>query len=108
MNTEIIEHASGGKGHLIKEHLLSAEQLLGKNDMFARVTLEPGCSLGYHVHHGNAEAYYILSGEGEYDDNGTVRTVKAGDVTYTSDGMGHSIENKGGENLVFIALIIKN
>ena len=108
MNTEIIEHASGGKGHLVKEHLLSAEQLLGKNDMFARVTLEPGCSLGYHVHSDNAEAYYILSGEGEYDDNGEIRTVKPGDVTYTSDGKGHSLENKSQNDLVFIALIINN
>lgn len=108
MNKEVVEHASGGKGHLIKEYLLSTEQLLGKNEMFARVTLEPGCSLGYHVHQGNAEVYYVLSGEGEYDDNGTIRTVKAGDVTYTPDGMGHSIENKGTEDLVFLALIIKN
>ena len=108
MNREVIEHASGGKGHLIKEHLLTTEQLLGKNDMFARVTLEPGCSLGYHVHQGNAETYYILSGEGEYNDNGETRIVKAGDVTYTPSGKGHGMENKGSEDLVFIALIIKN
>jgi mannose-6-phosphate isomerase-like protein (cupin superfamily) len=79
-----------------------------KNRIFAEMTLEPDCSLGYHVHHGDAEAYYILSGEGEYDDNGVIRTVKAGDVTYTPDGKGHSLENKGSENLVFIALVIYN
>lgn len=64
--------------------------------------------MGYHVHQGNAEAYYILSGEGIYDDNGTVRTVKAGDVTYTPSGKGHGLENKGPNDLVFVALIINN
>ncbi len=108
MNREIVEHAAGGKGHLIKEHLLTGEQLLGKNEMYAKATLEPGCSLGYHVHERNAEAYYVLSGEGEYNDNGVIRTIKAGDVTYTPPGSGHSVENKGSEDLVFIALIIKN
>ena len=53
-------------------------------------------------------ADYILSGEGEYDDNGEIRTVKPGDVTYTSDGKGHSLENKSQNDLVFIALIINN
>lgn len=49
-----------------------------------------------------------MSGEGEYDDNGVIRTVKRGDVTYTSDGKGHGLENKSDSDLVFIALIMNN
>lgn len=105
---EKVEHAAGGKGYIIRKTLLSATELKDKCGLFAEITLKPGCSLGYHVHDTNAEAYYILSGEGEYDDNGTIRTVKQGDVTYTSDGKGHSLENKGDKDLVFIALIINN
>ena len=105
---EKVEHASGGKGYILKKKLLSATELKDKVGMFAEITLKPGCSLGYHVHSDNAEAYYILSGEGEYDDNGEIRTVKPGDVTYTSDGKGHSLENKSQNDLVFIALIINN
>lgn len=108
MNTEVVLHMMGGKGHIVKNTLLTEDQMNSKNRIFAEMTLEPDCSLGYHVHHGDAEAYYILSGEGEYDDNGVIRTVKAGDVTYTPDGKGHSLENKGSENLVFIALVIYN
>ena len=70
------------------------------------MTIEPGCSLGYHEHHGESETYYILSGKGDYNDNGTVRPVKAGDITYTPNGCGHGLENTGDENLVFMALII--
>ena len=108
MNTEVVPHMMGGKGHIVKNTLLTEDQMNSKNRIFAEMTLEPDCSLGYHVHHGDAEAYYILSGEGEYDDNGVIRTVKTGDVTYTPDGKGHSLENKGSENLVFIALVIYN
>ena len=58
------------------------------------------------MHHNESETYYILSGEGEYDDNGTKRQVKAGDMTYTPDGCGHGLKNTGLNNLVFMALII--
>ena len=74
MEIEKVEHASGGKGYILKKKLLSATELKDKVGMFAEITLKPGCSLGYHVHSDNAEAYYILSGEGEYDDNGEIRT----------------------------------
>lgn len=103
---ERCEHKAGGKGHVIIKHLLDEEKLNKKCGMYAEVTLEPGCSLGYHEHHGNTETYYILRGEGEYDDNGTKRQVKAGDVTYTADGEGHGLENTGSTDLVFMALII--
>ena len=100
------EERAGGKGHVFIEPLLGEKELAGKCGLYARVTLEPGCSLGYHEHHGESETYYILQGEGVYDDNGITRTVTAGDVTFTSNGMGHGIENKGTEALVFMALII--
>ena len=43
---------------------------------------------------------------GDYNDNGTVRPVKAGDVTFTPDGKGHGLKNTGDTDLVFMALII--
>ena len=52
------------------------------------------------------EAYYILSGTGEFNDNGTIVTVAAGDVTFTGAGEGHALKNTGTEPLEFIALII--
>lgn len=108
MGTERLENLAGGKGYVLRDQILTEDQMFGKNRLFAKLTMKPGCSLGYHIHHGDAEAYYILSGEGEYDDNGTVRTVKAGDVTFTPDGKGHSLENKSTADLVFIALVVYN
>ena len=107
MKIERVENMCGGEGHVIIKRLLGEKELNGKCKMYAEVTLEHGCSLGYHEHHQNSETYYILSGEGEYNDNGNIRPVKPGDVTYTPDGKGHALKNTGIEPLVFMALIIK-
>ena len=103
---ERIEGASGGKGILRKEVLIDKEQMGEHCGLFGEVTLEPGAVLGYHEHHNESETYYILRGEGDYNDNGTVRPVKAGDVTFTPDGKGHGLKNTGDTDLVFMALII--
>ena len=98
------EHKAGGEGHVIIKEILDAEQLNGKCGLYAEVTLEPGCSLGYHEHHNESETYYIIKGEGEYNE----RPVKAGDMTFTPDNHGHGIANTGDTDLVFMALIIKD
>ena len=108
MNTERIENMCGGNGHVLIKRLLSEKEMKDKCGLYAQVTLEAGCSLGYHEHHGESETYYILSGEGIYSDNGRLRMVKAGDVTFTPDGEGHALTNTGNEDLVFMALIIKD
>ena len=106
MKINRIEHMCEGNGHVIIKELLDEQQLKGKCGLYAEVTLEPGCSLGYHEHHNESETYYILRGEGNYDDNGRIRPVKAGDMTFTPDGMGHGLTNTGDTDLVFMALII--
>jgi len=62
--------------------------------------------VGYHVHHCDSETFYILAGESLYSDNGTEMELTAGDVTFTPDGEGHSIENIGDEVLEFMLLIV--
>ena len=106
MTTERVENMAGGQGHALIKRLLDEKQCNGKCRLYAEVTLEPGCSLGYHEHHNESETYYILSGKGIYSDNGTLRMVSAGDVTFTPDGQGHGLTNSGDEDLVFMALII--
>lgn len=59
-----------------------------------------------HFYSGDTEIYYVISGSVEYNDNGTIITIEALDVTFTPSGSGHSINNKGSEPLEIIALII--
>ena len=106
MGIRRIENMCGGTGHVIIKDILEGDELKGKCGLYSQVTIEKGCSLGYHEHHGETETYYILSGQGEYDDNGVKRPVKAGDITITPDGKGHGLANTGETDLVFMALII--
>lgn len=101
------EHMAGGEGHVILEQLLTDEQRAPYSRIFSEVTLEPGCSIGYHEHHGEAEAYYLLEGSGLYRDNMLEYPVQAGDVTFCDDGNGHGLKNTGTENMRFIALVLK-
>jgi len=96
----------GGEGEVRLEALLSADELYDKGRIFSRAIIKPGCSVGYHVHENEMEAYVIISGSGDYNDNGTAVKVSAGDVTLTKSGEGHGMVNNGDETLVMIALIL--
>ena len=97
----------GGAGE-VEHHrlLLGAEEMYGKGRLFNHVVIRPGCELGWHVHHGDGETYYILKGRGGYSDNGTLIEVGPGDVMYVGDGEGHSMKAVGDEPLEMIALIL--
>ncbi len=101
-----MEKAQGGEGVLKLDKLFAAPNQPAKVRMYAKATLEPGHSIGYHEHHGESETYFFLSGTGLYNDNGKEVPVSAGDVTYTPSGEGHGILNTGDEPLVFMALIV--
>lgn len=107
--TVVTEIGTGkGSGILNLERLFDKEGMPEHLRMYSRAYLEPGACVGFHEHHGEVESYYILAGHGEYDDDGVIYPVEAGDLTYTPDGHGHGIRNTGEEMLEFIALIIKN
>lgn len=76
--------------------------------MFSQADLEVGGEVAYHVHEGEFESYYIISGKGLYNDNGKEIEVNPGTVTFTPSGYGHGIKNIGTEKLVFIALIVRD
>ena len=88
------EHVGGGAGFIMKEALLSGEELGDHCRMFSKVTLPPNCELGHHEHHGETETYYILEGKGMYDDDGRAIPAEPGDVFFCKDGSGHGMKNR--------------
>jgi len=104
--TQILENMRGGDGSVKIEHFLTKDELYNKGRLFARITLEPGASVGYHVHEGEMESYHIVKGVAEYDDNGKTVKLNVGDTTFTPNGEGHAIKNIGDTMLEFIALIV--
>ena len=102
------EAMRGGSGTIRFEHLLEAEkdEFYGKGRLFSKIFVEPGCSIGYHVHEGEMESYYVVRGCPTYSDNGVETELRPGDVTLTLDGEGHGVENRGDETAEIIALIL--
>ena len=105
MKTEVKEKMRGGEGRVELVHLVDCEN--EKNiRMLAEITLKPGCSIGGHSHENETEYFIILSGEGVVNDDGTEKTVKAGDTVITGNGASHSISNNGSVPLVLHAVIV--
>ncbi len=95
----------GGDGSVKIEHFWSPEtELKSATRMFARLTLKPGSSIGFHRHDGEEEVFVVLQGKAEADDNGTTVTLLPGDTILTGDA-GHAIRSVGTEDLVLVAVI---
>lgn len=60
MQTAVKHNIRGGEGSPSFRYLFSAEQLGGRAEMMAVITLQPGESVGVHPHETNGEAYVIL------------------------------------------------
>ena len=106
-NIEYREHMRDGDGTVqITNFITGPEELQDKGRLFAKITLNPGCSIGYHVHETDAELFYILKGTAEYNDAGEIRTVTAGDVTICPTGTGHGIANKTDDVVELVAVIV--
>ena len=105
MTIETRENMRGGDGTVTLKALFKAGEYDSKLRLFSRITLPAGASIGYHIHDGEEEFYYFLEGSAEYNDNGEIKAVKAGDATITKSGQGHSVKNTGDRTLELIAVI---
>ena len=108
MPVEIKSNLRGGVGDLQFRHLFSGEELGGRADLFAVVTLQPGQSIGEHPHAGNGEAYLVLTGAVTVTEDGESRVLNPGDAEFCADGHTHSILNHTDEDATFLALIMKD
>jgi len=106
MFSEIKQQMRGGKGNVEVTQVFMQNEIKGKARLIARITLDPGSSIGMHEHDAEEELYYILSGKGIVNDNGEVREVSAGDAVMTGNGASHSIENREEVPLLLLAVIL--
>ena len=104
--SDVKENMRGGEGVVTIENLLTPDELYDKGRLFAKITVGPGDSIGYHIHENEMEAFYIINGEAEMSDNGEPVVLKAGDTILTKSGEGHSVKSVGKTPLEMIALIL--
>ena len=100
------ENMRGGDGVVEIKRMLTPEEMYEKGRLYSMLTMEPGSSIGYHVHEGEMESFYVIRGEAEYQDGGETVRLQPGDVTLTQAGEGHSIKSVGSEPLEVIAQIL--
>lgn len=100
------KNMKGGNGTVYVTEFVSSAELNEKGRLFGNIHLEPGASIGYHVHEGESELFYVIKGEATYNDNGKEYPLCAGDTAVVSSGNGHSISNNGSEPVDLIALIV--
>jgi mannose-6-phosphate isomerase-like protein (cupin superfamily) len=106
METEVRERMRGGSGPVEILHVWKSAELRGKTRLFARLRLPRGSSIGYHAHEQEEEVFYILSGTGVVNDDGTEQLVGPGDAVLTGGGAGHSLENRAEVPLELMAVIL--
>lgn len=68
-------------------------------------TLRPGASSGLHTHQGNCEIVYVVSGTATFHYDGTVETVRSGQVHYCPEGHSHYMENNTDHDLLYLAIV---
>ncbi len=105
MVTEEREQMRDGNGTTVITHIFKGDELNGNSRLCAKMTLEPGCSVGLHQHGSEEEIYYIIKGQAKVTDGDMTTELTVGDAVLTRDGSSHSIENDGDEVLEFIAVI---
>jgi quercetin dioxygenase-like cupin family protein len=69
--------------------LLTRQYVSGEQSMIARIVLKKGCIVPTH-HHPNEQIAYILSGALEFNVDGTIHTVRAGEILVIPGGVPHS------------------
>lgn len=93
---------------MLKTNLIDFDGWDPKVRVYSLVQIKPGEEVEFHTHIGESETFFILSGKGIYNDNGTKIDAAPGMVTFCPSGQGHGIKNTGEEILAFMALIVVN
>ena len=99
MEEKRIPKFKGGEGDFI------ARMYTDEAGKIIKGRLNPGSSIGMHVHDTGSEIIYILKGNGKclYDD--AVESLKEGDCHYCPREHRHSLINDGDQDLIFFAVV---
>ena len=73
----------------------------GLSFFFRKRVLHKGAGIGLHPHDKD-EVYYVVSGNGRYIVDGTIRDVAAGDAMLVRPGSTHAIQQAGDADLVLL------
>ena len=107
-NSEFVvetEKAETGLGNFTMRFPITGKELPPHMRLMCEVIINPGEVCKSHLHSGDTEIYYMLSGSAEYEGAEGKNTLFPGDVTVCYDGESHSIRCLGNKPLRFLAFI---
>ena len=94
-----IDGFKGGKGRLDTRNYDDGKATI----MYS--TLRPGASSGLHVHEGNCEIVFVISGIATFHYDDHVEECRAGQCHYCPEGHSHYMENLTDHDLVYFAVV---
>ncbi len=106
MKDSIKVNMRGGDGQVSIREILLKGEYKGNARLVGTITLEPGCSIGAHVHENEEEIFYIIKGTATYNDNGTEVILNEGDSCLCLGGEEHSVANRMAEGEVQLFAVI--
>lgn len=69
-----------------------------------RVTQPPGIATPLHIHHREAEVFYLLAGELDYEAAGELHRITVGDLIWLPQGVPHRFRIRGDASAEILAL----
>lgn len=106
MVSDIKVNMRGGDGQAVVTPILNKGEYKGNSRLIGTIMLEPGCSIGPHVHENEEEIFYIIEGQATYDDNGETVVLNEGDSCVCLGSQKHSIANRSDKTLTVFAVIL--
>jgi len=100
------EGIRGGMGKAQAVDYLAPDEMAGVL-MATRIALEPGASVGEHLHPETEELYLVLEGQGVGFLDGESFDVGPGDAWLCKAGHTHGLTNSGKAQLVFFAVLTR-
>ena len=70
-----------------------------------KAKLEPGASIGYHIHDTNSEIIFMIKGPGVVIIGDYKEILEAGQSHYCPMGHSHSLRNESDEEIEFYAVV---
>ena len=101
VNRDSVEEFVTKDGSIIREILAPANSSL-KMQSLAEATLTPGQATQRHHHVRAEEIYYVFKGRGLMEVAGRKREIGPGDAVAIPPGSGHTLENTGDSDMVFL------
>jgi len=98
------EAIRGGTGKALAVDYLAPDEMAGVL-MASKITLEPGASVGEHLHPETEELYLVLEGHGVGFLDGESFDVGPGDAWLCKAGHTHGLSNSGSAPLAFFAVL---